>query len=68
MASNGVSISAANHGPWVIIVTWILGVIMCLASFIKVLSRRVMSQKTQYDDIYVVAATVYSPCYFNCTS
>ena len=60
MASNGVIISAENRGPWIVIVTWILGAIMCLATFIKVLSKRIMSQKTQYDDVYVVAAMVYS--------
>ena len=61
MASSGVVISAGNRGPWINIVTWILGVIMCLASFIKVLSKRVRSHTTQQDDLYVIAATVCSP-------
>ena len=61
MASNIMTISAENRGPWIIIVTWILGVIACLASFIKVLSKRVLSQKTQFDDLHIVAATVYLP-------
>ena len=61
MASTGVIISAGNRGPWINIVTWILGVIMCLASFIKVLSKRVRSHTTQSDDVYVIAATVCAP-------
>ena len=58
MASKTVVISPDNRGPWIIIVTWILGVVMCLSSFTKVLSKRVRSQETQHDDIYVMIATV----------
>ena len=58
MASKTVVISADNRGPWIIIVTWVLGVIMCLASFTKVLNKRVSSHETQHDDIYVIIATV----------
>ena len=61
MASNAVMISADNRGPWIIIVTWILGVVMLLASFIKVITKWVMSRKIQYDDLYMVAAAVGSP-------
>ena len=60
MASKTVVISADNRGPWIIIVTWILGVVMCLSSFTKVLSKRVRSQETQHDDIYILVATVCS--------
>ena len=34
---------------------------MFLASFIKVISKWVMSRKIQYDDLYMVAAAVGSP-------
>lgn len=60
MPSKAVIISADNRGPWINIVTWILGVLVCLAAFIKLLSKRVRSHTTQYDDGYVVAATVCS--------
>lgn len=60
MTSKAVIISADNRGPWINIVTWILGVIVCLAAFIKLLSKRVRSHTTQYDDGYVIAATVCS--------
>lgn len=60
MTSKAVIISADNRGPWINIVTWILGVLVCLAALIKLLSKRVRSHTTQYDDGYVVAATVCS--------
>ena len=41
MASKTVVISADDRGPWIIIVIWVLGVVMCLLSFTKVLSKRV---------------------------
>ena len=63
MASKTVVISADDRGPWIIIVTWVLGVVMCLSSFTKVLSKRVRSQEVQNDDIYVIIATVYLSCH-----
>jgi hypothetical protein len=58
MARNNVYITANNRGPLVNITTWITLVAMCLATGVKVISKRVMVRKFQRDDYYILAAMV----------
>ena len=60
MTSKAVVITAQNRGPWINIVIWVLGFIVCLAAFIKLLSKRRKPHTLHYDDAYLVAATVCS--------
>ncbi|KAL8821613.1 MAG: hypothetical protein Q9223_000356 [Gallowayella weberi] len=58
MVSNGVSISPDHRGPWINVVTWILLVLMCLATLVKVITKWILIRKLQYDEALIVAATL----------
>lgn len=65
MASNRVSISSTNRGPLLNVVEWILLVIMCLATLLKVFTKWIMVQNLQHDDAYMIAAMAVAhiiPC------
>ena len=60
MGSSRVTVSAQNRGPLINIVSWILLVIMCLATLVKVYGKWSTRHTLQYDDIYLTAAMVCS--------
>ncbi|KAL8698019.1 MAG: hypothetical protein Q9224_002049 [Gallowayella concinna] len=57
MVSNGVTISPEHRGPWINVATWILLVLMCLATLVKVITKWILIRKLQYDDALIVAGT-----------
>lgn len=59
MASDKVSVTLANRGPLLNVINWILVVLMCLATLIKVFSKWVMIRNLQHDDVYMIAAMVW---------
>lgn len=58
MASGKLVITSQNRGPLINIATWILLVVMCLTTLVKVFSKWFMVHRLQYDDIYMFAAMV----------
>ncbi|KAL8682987.1 MAG: hypothetical protein Q9186_000982 [Xanthomendoza sp. 1 TL-2023] len=58
MVSNGVTISPEHRGPWINVATWILLVLMCLATLVKVITKWILIRKLQYDDALIVAGTL----------
>ena len=58
MPSNGITITAQNRGPVINILSWILMVVMCLATLVKVYSKWSIMRTLQADDYYLAAAMV----------
>jgi len=58
MSSTGKSITASDLGPWINIVTWILMVVMCLATFVKLFSKWVITKCLALDDLFMLIAMV----------
>lgn len=58
MASNGVIITPENHGPWINVITWILLLVACLATAVKVFSKWFLHRAFQYDDAHIIASMV----------
>ncbi|MCJ1426815.1 hypothetical protein MMC29_004718 [Sticta canariensis] len=58
MASGKVMITAENRGPLINMPSWILLVVMCLTTLVKITSKWLMVHRFQYDDIYMFAAMV----------
>lgn len=64
MASGGVVISEQDRGPWVNIISWILLVVTCLATSIKVYSKWSLRHALEADDYYLSGAMVCSTLNF----
>ena len=58
MSSTGITITAQNRGPVINLLSWILMVVMCLATFVKVYSKWSIMRTLQADDYYLTAAMV----------
>lgn len=56
-----VTISENNLGPLVNIVVWILMVIMCLATILKLFSKWFITRSFALDDLFVSLAMVCTP-------
>ncbi|KUJ14246.1 uncharacterized protein LY89DRAFT_752108 [Mollisia scopiformis] len=64
MASSGIiEITSDARGSWINIATWILMVIMCLASFVKLFSKWVIARTFGLDDLFMAIATVITIAY-----
>ncbi|ORY02846.1 hypothetical protein BCR34DRAFT_78853 [Clohesyomyces aquaticus] len=63
MASDRIHTDATNRGPLVNIITWILLVVMCLASILKVFTKWILIRNLQYDDAFTVFAMLFAVGY-----
>ncbi|KAL8801576.1 MAG: hypothetical protein Q9182_004362 [Xanthomendoza sp. 2 TL-2023] len=63
MVSTGVTISPEHRGPWINVVTWILLVLMCLATLVKAFTKWILMRKLQNDDALIVAGTLVAVGY-----
>jgi hypothetical protein len=60
MPTPGLQITADNRGPWVNIIVWILLVVMCLATFVKIFVKWTMAKRFDLDDLFMLLGMVSS--------
>ncbi|KAL8952508.1 MAG: hypothetical protein Q9222_001576 [Ikaeria aurantiellina] len=63
MSSHRVSISSDDRGPWINVVTWILLVVMVLATTVKCFTKWTLVHKLQLDDFFVTAGALVAVGY-----
>ncbi|KAI9832415.1 MAG: hypothetical protein M1819_004404 [Sarea resinae] len=54
-----VSITAANHGPLLNIISWILMVVMCLAVLTVLTTKYIVLRQFRWDDLLITAAMAF---------